>query len=92
METSATIAVQLVPGAWALFDTTGYLAAIAAATDAAYASGATVVALAQSSMAGAADLVTSGPKPLTSPRAALEAVCDKLAAGSALSSDGTDDP
>ena len=92
--TPAIIDIQLVPGAWALFkagDTAGYLKTIAAAADAAYAGGATVVALAQSSMADAADLVTSGPKPLSSPHTALEAVRDRLAAGPAVSFDDTDD-
>lgn len=70
------IDVRLVPGAWALFkagDQAGYHAAIAAAAERAYANGATVVALAQSSMTGAAKMVKNGPLPLTSPEAALEA-------------------
>jgi len=50
-----------------------YLAAIAAATDEAYESGASVIALAQASMAGAADMVKAGPKPLTSPTTGLAA-------------------
>ncbi len=68
------IDVRLVAGAWALFkagDLAGYHAAIAAAADQAYVEGATVVALAQSSMAGAALLVKSGRTPLTGPETAL---------------------
>ncbi len=93
-ETAASIDVQLVEGAWALFkagDAASYLKTIAAAADAAYASGAKVVALAQSSMADAADLVTSGAKPLTSPLAALETLRDRLSARPGISSDDTDD-
>lgn len=74
--TGASVEVRVVPGAWDLFkagDQPGYLAAIAAAADAAYDGGAAVVALAQASMAGAADLVTRGPKPLSSPSAGLSA-------------------
>ena len=70
------IDVRLVMGAWALFkagDLGGYHAAIAAAADQAYVEGATVVALAQSSMAGAALLVKSEPTPLTGPETALAA-------------------
>jgi hypothetical protein len=70
------IDVRLVSGAWALFkagDLAGYHAAIAAAADQAYVEGATVVALAQSSMAGAALLVKCGPTPLTGPETALAA-------------------
>jgi hypothetical protein len=75
-QTGAVVEVRLVPGAWALFkagDRDAYLAAIAAAADAAYRDGADIVALAQASMAGAAALVTAGPKPLSSPAAGLEA-------------------
>ena len=55
----ARIDYQLVAGAWDKFragDTAGYFRAIADAADAAFAGGATVVALAQASMAGAAAL------------------------------------
>ena len=81
-KTDAMVCVRLVPGAWALFragDLTGYLAAIASAAEAAYADGANVVALAQSSMAGAAALVRNGPRPLTSPAAGLAAAMARLA-------------
>jgi Asp/Glu/Hydantoin racemase len=67
---------HLVPGAWAMFkagDRNGYLLAIAEAVEAAYDDGASVVALAQASMAGAADLVKRGPKPLSSPTIGLAA-------------------
>lgn len=74
--------VRLVAGAWALFragDRDGYLAAIAGAADAAYGDGAAIVALAQASMAGAADLVRRGPRPLTSPAAGLSAALERIA-------------
>lgn len=77
----AQFEVRLVPGAWALFkagDHDGYLAAIADAAKAAYREGASIVALAQSSMAGAADLVNNGPKPLSSPIAGLAAARDMM--------------
>lgn len=73
---TATVQVQLVPGAWALFkagDQGGYLAAIAKAAERAYTEGASVVALAQASMAGAAALVRGGGAPLASPTAGLAA-------------------
>lgn len=73
--------VRLVPGAWPLFkigDRVGYLSAIAAAAEAAYRDGATIVALAQASIAGAADLVKSGPKPLSSPTARLAAAVSMI--------------
>ncbi|SOE99403.1 hypothetical protein SAMN05446635_7418 [Burkholderia sp. OK233] len=74
--TAADVEVQLVCGAWDRFradDTTGYLSMIATAADAAYENGADVVALAQTSMAGAALMVTGGAKPLTTPAIALAA-------------------
>ncbi|WP_457583408.1 Asp/Glu racemase [Ensifer canadensis] len=74
--------VRLVAGAWGLFkagDRDGYLAAIADAADAAYDDGAAIVALAQASMAGAADLVRRGPRPLTSPMAGLSAAVERIA-------------
>jgi hypothetical protein len=82
-ETRATVEVRVVPGAWALFkagDQTGYLAAIAQAADAAYAEGATMVALAQASMAAAAPLVRARPVPLDSPTAGLAAALALCAA------------
>lgn len=66
------IETRLIPGAWALFqagDQGGYLAAIAAAADAAFAEH-PVVALAQASMAPAAGLCRRGV-PLTAPAVAL---------------------
>lgn len=74
--TAAEVEVQLIGGAWDRFradDLAGYLSMIAAATDAAYESGADVVAFAQTSMAGAALLVKAGTKPLTTPAIALAA-------------------
>jgi Asp/Glu/hydantoin racemase len=68
--------VRLVPGAWARFkagDRHGYLSAIADAAEAAYREGASIVALAQASMAGASKLVSNGPRPLSSPVAGLAA-------------------
>lgn len=79
MGTAAQIDVQLVDGAWDLFkagDPAGYFAAIAAATDAAYANGADVVALAQASMAGAAERVARGTTPLTSPQTGMAAAIE----------------
>ena len=75
-EAGAHCEVRLVPGAWARFksgDRDGYLSAISEATEEAYREGASIVALAQASMAGAAVLVRNGPKPLVSPVAALAA-------------------
>jgi hypothetical protein len=72
----AAVDVQLLDGAWTLFkagDTTAYLCAIATAADAAYANGADLVVLAQASMAGAAEQVTRGAKPLTAPATGLAA-------------------
>lgn len=74
--------VRLVAGAWASFkggDRDGYLAAIAGACDVAYDDGASIVALAQASMAGAADLVRRGPPPLTSPESGLRAAVERIA-------------
>lgn len=71
----AEVQMHLVPGAWDLFtagDLDGYLASVAAAADAAYTQGTTVVALAQASMAPAAKLCRKG-RPLTSPAAGLRA-------------------
>jgi hypothetical protein len=77
------VEVRLVPGAWELFragEQASYLSAIATAAEEASRSGAPVVALAQASMAGAAHLVTRGPKPLTSPSAGLAAAVKAIAA------------
>ena len=70
------IAYTMVAGAWSSFragDRDGYLRAIATAADTAFDAGATTVALAQASMAPAADLCTRG-RPLTSPGAGLDAI------------------
>lgn len=70
------IAYRLVAGAWTAFrggDADGYQRMIADAADAAFADGASVVALAQASMAGAARLTRKG-RPLTSPAAGLAAM------------------
>ncbi|NML99421.1 Asp/Glu racemase [Paraburkholderia sp. RP-4-7] len=80
--TAADVEVQLVSGAWERFragDTAGYLSAIAAAAEAAYENGADVVAFAQTSMAGAALLVTGEAKPLTTPAIALAAAVQAAA-------------
>lgn len=78
-QSDATVEVQLVPGAWTLFkagDFDGYLSTIARAADGAYVGGASVVALAQASMSGAATLVSAGPRPLSSPTAGLAAALE----------------
>lgn len=72
----ATLAVRLVPDAWAAYragDLARYHALIAAAADAAFAEGASQVALAQASMAPAAPLCRLG-LPHTSPAAGLASV------------------
>ena len=72
--TGAEVEVRLVPGAWAAFkagEQDRYLAAIAAAADAAARDGATCVALAQASMAGAVELCRERPPPLSSPAVGL---------------------
>lgn len=72
--TGATVDIRIVDGAWNLFRAgrrEDYLAAIAAAADAAYRDGASLVAFAQASMAGAAARVTAGPTPPSSPLAGL---------------------
>jgi hypothetical protein len=71
----AVLEVRLVPGAWVAFragDPARYHAIIAEAADAAFAAGATQVALAQASMAGAVALA-KGRKPLASPPVGLAA-------------------
>ena len=80
--TGAEVIVQLVPGAWGAFkagDRTRYLEMIARPADAAMRAGATQVALAQASMAGACGLAPVGERPLNSPMAGL------LAAAAAVS-------
>lgn len=78
-DTNAVVEVRLVPGAWEMFkagNMKGYLAAIADAADKAYEDGATIVALAQASMAHASSLVKKGPHPLSSPTAGLLAAIE----------------
>ncbi|WDZ78567.1 aspartate/glutamate racemase family protein [Ensifer adhaerens] len=78
----AALEVRLVEGAWSLFKSghrDSYLAAIAQAAEAAYVDGASIVALAQASMAGAADHVRNGPRPLSSPAAGLESAMNTIA-------------
>ncbi|WMY09589.1 aspartate/glutamate racemase family protein [Paraburkholderia phenoliruptrix] len=73
-QSGADVEIHLVQGAWALFkrgERSRYLVAIADAAEQAYADGASVVALAQASMAPAADLITRAPRPLTSPASGL---------------------
>ncbi|OAE10713.1 Asp/Glu racemase [Pseudomonas simiae] len=81
---NASVNVQWVPGAWAMFkagDIDGYLTSIANAADRAYADGASLVALAQASMSGAAARVTAGPPPLTSATAGLRAAMQAVLNG-----------
>lgn len=85
--TGAEVETRLVPGAWAAFkagDHDRYLAAVAHAADEAARGGASCVALAQASMAGAAGLVTVRPPPLAGPAAGLHAAvtaAERAAAG-----------
>lgn len=79
----AEVEVRLVAGAWAAFkggDRDRYLAMVAEAADGAVRDGASRVALAQASMAGAAELVRERPPPLTSPAAGLAAVREAVGA------------
>ncbi|TPW31856.1 Asp/Glu racemase [Martelella alba] len=67
-------AILLVEGAWdkrKAGDLDGYLGDIAAAIDRAYAQGADHVALAQATMAAAAERTAAGPRAFTSPSAGL---------------------
>jgi len=80
---ASDVEVRLVQGAWSLFKAgkqDDYLAAIADAADQASRDGATIVALAQASMAGAAELARHAPKPLTSPVTGLAAALAALGA------------
>lgn len=77
----AEVEIRLVQDAWQLFkagEHAAYLVKIAAATEDAYQDGATIVALAQASMAGAAALLTQAMKPLTSPASGLIAAMNAL--------------
>lgn len=83
-QAGASVEVQWVPGAWAMFkagDLQGYLATVAKAADRAYVEGASIVALGQASMSGAASLVTAGPAPLTSASAGLRAALSRAERG-----------
>ncbi|MGY2294874.1 Asp/Glu racemase [Pseudomonas yamanorum] len=83
-QAGASVEVQWVPGAWAMFkagDLLGYLATIARAADRAYMDGASIVALGQASMSGAASLVTAGPAPLTSASTGLRAALSRAERG-----------
>ncbi|NWE23469.1 aspartate/glutamate racemase family protein [Pseudomonas sp. P7548] len=79
--TGATVDVHLVAGAWDLFkagDLQGYLCSIAKAADRAYLDGASIVALGQASMGGAAQLVSAGPPALASASAGLKAALNAI--------------
>ena len=83
--TGATLEIRFVPGAWEAFkagDRDSYLAMIADAADQAIRDGAWRVALAQASMAGAADLVREAPQPLSSPGVGLLAAVKAAKASS----------
>ncbi|TNC11331.1 Asp/Glu racemase [Methylobacterium terricola] len=78
--TGATIDVRVVPQAWAAFkagDRDRYHARVAEAADAAWAAGATRVALAQASMTGAAARLPADRRPLTSPAVGLAAAASR---------------
>ncbi|MDP4006825.1 Asp/Glu racemase [Methylobacterium sp. NEAU K] len=81
--TGAEVVVRVVPGAWDAFkagDRDAYLAKIAHAAIAAAQAGATRVALAQASMAGACGLINSDIRSLNSPEAGLIAAAKAAAA------------
>jgi Asp/Glu/hydantoin racemase len=74
--TGSEVDVRLVSSAWAAFkggDRDRYLSLVAEAADEAIREGASRVALAQASMAGAARLTREGSPPLTSPSVGLRA-------------------
>ncbi|CAH2602168.1 Asp/Glu racemase [Rhodovastum atsumiense] len=74
--TGARVVVQVVPDAWDAFKAgqrDRYLEMIARAAGEALRAGATCVALAQASMAGASDLLPVGQRPLNSPLVGLVA-------------------
>ena len=78
---AAAIDVRLVPGAWTAFkagDADGYCRLIAEAVDDALRSGATTVALAQASMAGALKLMAGKPV-MASPAVGLQSAIDAAA-------------
>lgn len=89
-QSKASIEVQLVSGAWALFklgDNEGYLTTIAKAVDRSYLDGASVIALGQASMGGAAALTTVGPLPLTSAIEGLKAAVKSASTASGATSE-----
>lgn len=84
---NAVVDVQLVPGAWHQFkagEIDAYLKTVANAAERAYEAGASVVALAQASMSAAANVVTSGPLPLSSATAGLAAAVHAIASSEAV--------
>ncbi len=84
--TGAEIDVAVVPQAWEAFkagESDRYRNLVARAAAAARANGATRVALAQASMAGAAALLPADSRPLTSPAAGLAAAIAAARASSA---------
>jgi aspartate/glutamate racemase len=86
---AASVEIVHVPQVWALFrsrEMDACFAAITSAASDAYAAGASVVALAHPWMAPAADLASKaseGKRPLDSPRAALNAVIQRINQASA---------
>lgn len=79
--TGAKVDIRLVPGAWSAFksaDAKRYLALVAEAVDEATRNGASRIALAQASMAGATKFVTTSLRPLTSPVAGLRAAVSQI--------------
>lgn len=81
--TGADVIVRVVPGAWDAFkagNRDAYLAMIARAAMTAAQGGATRVALAQASMAGACNLIDPDIRPLTSPETGLIAAAKAAAA------------
>lgn len=80
-KTGAEITVHLVQGAWEAFkagDHERYFFMIAEAAIEAAQEGACRIALAQASMAGAADLILTDRRPLTSPMAALKTAVETI--------------
>jgi hypothetical protein len=78
---AVALEIRLIPGAWNYFKAgriADYHGMIAAAADQAFRDGADVVALAQASMAGAAELCREG-RPLTSPGVGLAAALQAAA-------------
>lgn len=84
LETGAAVDIRLVPGAWTEFktgETERYLALIAEAAEDALIKGASHVALAQASMAGAERLVGQHGRVLSSPAAGLRAALGQAVSG-----------